>query len=90
MNAAQAESDLQSCFQGIIMRSLASYGVHNECDVVWHPAEEEDSNQGQDNHDVSLCLEASGAALEPEYDRGAAYDQTDCGQQEAQYVVTEV
>lgn len=71
------------------MRShgAASDGVHNECDVVWHPAEEEDSNQGQDNYDGSLCPEASGAALEPEYDRGAAYDQRGYGQQEAQYVV---
>lgn len=64
----------------------ASDGVHNECDVVWHPAEEEDYYQGQDNHDGPLLLEALGAALQPWQDKGAADNQGGCRQQEAHVV----
>ena len=61
--------------------------VHDECNVVRQPAEEEDHHQGQDDHNGPLLLEAFSAALQPEQDTGAADDQGGCRQQEAQRVV---
>lgn len=88
MSAAQTRCDHQSCLQGTFrFLRVVSDGVHDECDVVWHPAEEEDPYQGQDDHDGPLLLEAFRAAQQPSQDTGAADDQGDCGQQEAHHVV---
>lgn len=89
MHAAQSRCDHQSGSQGTFRTFLrpASEGVHNECDVVRHPAEKEDRYQGQDDHDGPVLLEAFRDALQPQQDTGAADDQDSCRQQEAQRVV---
>lgn len=88
MNTAQSRCDRQGCFQGTFrFRRVASEGVHDECDVVWHPTEEEEPYEGQEDHDGPLLLEACRAAQQPMQDTGAADDQGDCRQQKAQCVV---
>lgn len=93
MSAAQTRCDHQSCFQRTfripVIRFLraASYSVYNECDVVWHPAEEEDRYQEQDDHVRPLLLDAFNAGLQPWQDTGAAHDKGGRRHQEAHHVV---
>lgn len=97
VNAGQSRRAYQSCLQGTFWRiprwttlgflRAAPEGVHNECDVVWHPKEKEDHHHEQDDCDNSLLLGAFRFALQRYQHTGAADDQDGCRQQEAQYVV---
>lgn len=51
--------------------------VHQKCDVVWRPAEEENHHHSHNYSDSFLLLKALGSALQPLQDAGVAENQND-------------
>lgn len=77
-----------SLFAGLVGAARAER-VHHEGDVVWQPAEEEDSHYDHYHPGGPLLLEAVGAKAKPAQNAGVAEDEDRGRQEEAHYVVEE-
>lgn len=84
--AGQDSGDYQGCEQRVL-GPVSPDRVHDERDVERCPAEKEEAEQGQEDHEGPVLQEAFGAVAQPQQDAEAADEQGAHRQEEAQHVV---